>query len=424
MKSDPTNRSLRPFRPDARRSDRKTPIRTERLSADFPAGGADTCESESRSTSGTIPIRRTGSADLFRTACALLFLLPLLSGCDDIFEQDIDRARIEVVAPKHDAHIEAGEVTFLWRPLSGARNYRLTVVSPSFARASRVWADTTLRADSLHAADRFSLTLDEGDYQWSLQAFNGVYRSEESVYSLRVDPAAADESQSLSDPQEPAEEGDDMHEAFAVPGREGLSGSDGLAMPNPSTESAGASGLSVRTVRRTDSSPAVAGMGCFRSRIARHGRLFQVSRSGRPKDDCRRRATAGCGLPVRHGHSAPICYRRKNAFQVTKLFPSHEIPSADIPVTRRSARYLGRRGVEALFLRAETCGFRSGCRARCPEQSPCGHRYAATRLSRSVPACGCDETFRPGVRFGKSARTVESEERTSCRQARLYGPYP
>ena len=206
-----------------------------------------------------------------------------------------------------------------------------------------------MRADSLHAADRFSLTLDKGNYQWSLQAFNGIYRSEESVYSLRVDPAAADESQSLSDPQEPAEEGDDMQEAFAVPGREGLSGSDGLAMPNPSTESAGASGLSVRTVRRTDSSPAVAGMGCFRSRIARHGRLFQVSRSGRPKDDCRRRATAGCGLPVRHGHSAPICYRRKNAFQVTKLFPSHEIPSADIPVTRRSARYLGRRGMEALF---------------------------------------------------------------------------
>ena len=196
MKSDPTNRSLRPFRPDARRSDRKMPIRTERLSAGFPAGGADTCESESRPTSGTIPIRRTGSADLFRTVCALLFLLPLLSGCDDIFEQDIDRARIEVVAPKHDAHIEAGEVTFLWRPLSGARSYRLTVVSPSFARASRVWADTTLRADSLHAADRFSLTLDEGDYQWSLQAFNGVYRSEESVYSLRVDPAAEDESQS------------------------------------------------------------------------------------------------------------------------------------------------------------------------------------------------------------------------------------
>ena len=238
MKSDPTNRSLRPFRPDARRSDRKTPIRTERLSAGFPAGGADTCESESRPTSGTIPIRRTGSADLFRTACALLFLLPLLSGCDDIFEQDIDRARIEVVAPKHDAHIEAGEVTFLWRPLSGARNYRLTVVSPSFARASRVWADTTLRADSLHAADRFSLTLDEGDYQWSLQAFNGVYRSEESVYSLRVDPATADESQSPSG----GKEGRDNEENPAPPSnkqeRDDLSGDDGNSAPDDTDEPA------------------------------------------------------------------------------------------------------------------------------------------------------------------------------------------
>ncbi|MFQ8805411.1 MAG: hypothetical protein ACLR8Y_10235 [Alistipes indistinctus] len=75
-------------------------------------------------------------------------LLPLLSGCDDIFRAGYRPGRIEVVAPKHDAHIEAGEVTFLWRPLSGACSYRLTVVSPSFARASRVWADTTLRADS------------------------------------------------------------------------------------------------------------------------------------------------------------------------------------------------------------------------------------------------------------------------------------
>ena len=345
MKSDPTNRSLRPFRPDARRSDRKTPIRTERLSAGFPAGGADACESESRPTSGTIPIRRTGSADLFRTACALLFLLPLLSGCDDIFEQDIDRARIEVVAPKHDAHIEAGEVTFLWRPLSGARSYRLTVVSPSFARASRVWADTTLRADSLHAADRFSLTLDEGNYQWSLQAFNGVYRSEESVYSLRI------------------------------------------------------------PLRRTSRNRLSAGKKAETMREIRRLRPMSRKETTRPTMIITRHRTIRTNPP-------------------TVILPSHEIATADIPVTRRSARYLGRRGVEALFLRAETCGFRSGCRARCPEQSPCGHRYAATRLSRSVPACGCDETFRPGVRFGKSARTVESEERTSFRQARLYGPYP
>lgn len=186
--------------------------------------------------SGTIPIRRTGSAGLFRTICALLFLLPPLSGCDDIFEQDLDGARIEVIAPKHDAHIEAGEVIFLWRPIQGARSYRLTIVSPSFARASRVWADTTLRADSLHAADRFSLTLDEGDYQWSLQAFNGVYRSEESVYSLRVDPVAADEPQPPSGGEEPENDGDDPPAEPGGPEEDGPVGDDDTSASEDTNE--------------------------------------------------------------------------------------------------------------------------------------------------------------------------------------------
>lgn len=51
----------------------------------------------------------------------LFFLALPLSGCDDIFEQELDRARIEVVAPKDGTNIPSGEVTFLWRPLSGAR---------------------------------------------------------------------------------------------------------------------------------------------------------------------------------------------------------------------------------------------------------------------------------------------------------------
>lgn len=126
----------------------------------------------------------------------LFFLALSLWSCDDIFEQELDRARIEVVAPKDGTSIPSGEVTFLWRPLPGARTYRVTVVSPGFDQASRVWADTTLRVDSLHMADRFTLLLDEGDYQWSLSAANGAYRTPEQVYTLRVDPAAADESQS------------------------------------------------------------------------------------------------------------------------------------------------------------------------------------------------------------------------------------
>lgn len=145
-------------------------------------------------------IRRARRTSPFRAVCALLFLLLSLPGCDDIFEQDIEQARIEVIAPKHDTHIEAGKVTFLWRPLKGARCYRLSVVSPNFARASRVAADTTLCVDSLHKADRFVLALDPGTYEWSLRAANGVYQTQETVYRLTVDPAETPEP----DPETPA----------------------------------------------------------------------------------------------------------------------------------------------------------------------------------------------------------------------------
>lgn len=130
----------------------------------------------------------------------------LLLGCDDIFEQNIENTSIQIVAPKHGMHVEAGEVMFLWRPIAGARNYRLTIVSPDFLNASRVWADTLLMADSVHAADRFLLSLDTGTYQWSLSAANGVYRSKERVLTLIVDPVTPPEASGTEDNPDSAEQ--------------------------------------------------------------------------------------------------------------------------------------------------------------------------------------------------------------------------
>lgn len=133
--------------------------------------------------------------------CIFLLVFLLLSGCEDIFEQDIENASIEVIAPKNNTRTEVGTVTFLWRPLDGARSYRLTIVSPTFAGASRLIADTTLLADSAHRADRFTLTLAAGASEWSLRAANGVYQTQETVYRLTVDPAEPTE------PERPAEPG-------------------------------------------------------------------------------------------------------------------------------------------------------------------------------------------------------------------------
>ena len=110
-----------------------------------------------------------------------------------------------MIAPKNNTRTEAGTVTFLWRPLDGARSYRLTIVSPKFAGASRLVADTTLLADSAHRADRFTATLDTGNYQWSLQAANGAFRNKEQVYTLTVDPPQADEPSELPKPDQPSE---------------------------------------------------------------------------------------------------------------------------------------------------------------------------------------------------------------------------
>lgn len=81
----------------------------------------------------------------------------------------------------------------------------------------------------------------------------------------------------------------------------------------------------------------------------------------------------------------------------TATLPRHEIATADIPVARCGARRLGRRGVETLFLRPETFGCHSSCRARCRKRHPYRRRHVAVRLSRSVFAHGRCETASPDI---------------------------
>ncbi|MBQ4279825.1 MAG: hypothetical protein IJC16_07730 [Rikenellaceae bacterium] len=134
----------------------------------------------------------------------LLILPALLSvGCDDLVERDIEGRTVSVVAPRDGVRTVAGEVTFLWRPLDGARSYHLTIVSPSFARAARVVADTTLAVDLLSAGNRFVQAIEAGDYEWSIRAANGGYRSAELILSLTVDAAEPEEPERPTDPTEP-----------------------------------------------------------------------------------------------------------------------------------------------------------------------------------------------------------------------------
>lgn len=104
----------------------------------------------------------------------------LLVGCNDIFEKDISRMRVTVIAPADNTQTTPGAITFLWHPLPDVDAYQLTVVYPTFESASRVVADT------LVDGRRFTLDLGAGDYQWSIQPLNFGYHAERSVYNLKI----------------------------------------------------------------------------------------------------------------------------------------------------------------------------------------------------------------------------------------------
>ncbi len=132
---------------------------------------------------------------------APIFLLLLAAAACDILEEDLGGRTVAVIAPTEGAEVPPGVVAFRWEAVEGAAGYALRVVTPSFAAARRIVADTLLMADSLGMARSCGcrLRLDEGDYEWCVEAFNGAYASQPRTLRLRVvgDPP----------PEEPEEDG-------------------------------------------------------------------------------------------------------------------------------------------------------------------------------------------------------------------------
>lgn len=115
-------------------------------------------------------------------------LLGVVAGCE-VLEEDISGREVAVVAPAAGVAVAAGEVEFRWQALERAAGYEFTVVSPSFAEAARVVADTVIYADTLDRRFGCQVLLDEGIYQWSVRGFNGAYATTPVVRSLQVKPA-------------------------------------------------------------------------------------------------------------------------------------------------------------------------------------------------------------------------------------------
>lgn len=112
---------------------------------------------------------------LFLSYC-LLFL-----SCEDVFEKDISRKKVEVMAPGAGWVLNEAEQVFVWKLMEGASAYRLVVVSPSFARIGRYVADT------LVTGNHWKTVLPEGPYEWSVRGCNSAYESQDTVLAFSVD---------------------------------------------------------------------------------------------------------------------------------------------------------------------------------------------------------------------------------------------
>lgn len=117
----------------------------------------------------------------------LLLLLGLLCivGCE-VLEEDISRKEVQIVAPADKISVESGTVDFRWQAVEYAVGYEFRVVSPSFAAAERVVADTVIYADSLARSYGCGVDLTAGEYEWTVTGFNGGYKTRTEIRRLTV----------------------------------------------------------------------------------------------------------------------------------------------------------------------------------------------------------------------------------------------
>lgn len=102
------------------------------------------------------------------------------ASCDDILETNIRDKQIVMHTPADSASVLAGNITFWWEKLSGARSYQLLIVSPDNLNP------TTLVLDSVIATNQFSIELSEGKYQWCVKGINDGYQTTLSCRSLEI----------------------------------------------------------------------------------------------------------------------------------------------------------------------------------------------------------------------------------------------
>lgn len=94
-------------------------------------------------------------------------ILCVLSGCDDVFEEDISSDTIELISPINGVQIDNNYVGFWWKTLEGSSKYRIQIFDES----------NNMLKDTLTTQNRFEFYFDPGFYLWHVRGENFAYVS-------------------------------------------------------------------------------------------------------------------------------------------------------------------------------------------------------------------------------------------------------
>lgn len=112
----------------------------------------------------------------------LLFIATALlsGGCDEFFEEDIEKDTITMLAPADGIETEIVTQTFWWHEIDGATGYRMQIVAPSFNSIEVFVVDTLVKGD------KFETTLYPGDFEWRVRGENSAYQTDWSIARLSI----------------------------------------------------------------------------------------------------------------------------------------------------------------------------------------------------------------------------------------------
>lgn len=111
------------------------------------------------------------------------FLIFTLCSCEEIlFEQDISKNMVKMIAPTNNTEIESNSVRFNWEAMEGASNYVIEIATPNFANASQLVLNT-VTDDNFYQQD-----LIVNEYEWRVRAQNSGYTTAYSSAKFKVIP--------------------------------------------------------------------------------------------------------------------------------------------------------------------------------------------------------------------------------------------